>query len=138
MTSFAVEIEPSDAPRLAFAALAVHAFAAACPWLARVPAGLATLLTAVALLGFTSTLAAVPGRQHRIAALALDGAGCRVRLRNSATWQHAELGRRSRAFAGIVCLEVRTGGRRVAWLLPRAAAAPAAFRRLKARVRLSC
>jgi hypothetical protein len=138
MTSFAVEIEPADAPRLAFAALAVHAFAAACPWIARVPAGLAALLSAVALLGFVSTLAAVPGRQHRFAAFALDGSGCRVRLRDSATWQPAELGRGSRAFAGIVCLDVRTNGRRVAWVLPRATVATAAFRRLKARIRLTC
>jgi hypothetical protein len=138
MTSFAVAVEPADAPRLAFAALAVHLFAAACPWIARVPAGLASLLSVVALLGLASTLAAVPGRQHRLAALALDGTGCRVRLRGSANWQPAGVGRGSRVFAGIICLEVRTGGRRIAWVLPRATAAPAAFRRLKARVRLTC
>jgi hypothetical protein len=138
MTSFDLEIEPADAPRLAFAALAVHAFAAACPWIARVPGALAALLSGVAVLGLVSTLAAVPGRQHRLAALALDGRGCRVRLRESTTWQQAELGRGSRAYAGIVCLELRTGGRRVAWFLPRATASQAAFRRLKARVRLSC
>ncbi len=138
MTSFAVAIEPQPQPRLAAVALAVHAAAAASPWLAHVPAGAAALLSLAALAGLASTLAAVPGRHHRLAALAVGPGGCRVRLSQGDNWLRAELGPRSRALPGLVFLEIRSAGRRIAWLLPRGAAAPDAFRALKARVRLTC
>lgn len=138
MTSFAVAIEPPPAARLACIALAAHLAAAASPWLARVPPLPAALLSAVALGALASTLAAVPGRHHRLEALELDDAGCRVRLRGNAGWTAAGLGPGSRAFAGLIVLKVETGGRPLTWLLGRADVPAAAFRRLKARVRLTC
>jgi hypothetical protein len=58
--------------------------------------------------------------------------------RRSRGWQAAALGPASRAFAQGVLLELRSGGRRLAWLLPRRALPAAEFRRLKARIRLTC
>lgn len=138
MTSFAVAIEPAPAPRLACVALAVHAGAAASPWLAHLPPGPAALLTAIALAALVSTLGAVPGAHHPIAELALDGSGCRIRPRGSARWQPAALGPGCRVFADLACLDLRAGGRRFAWVLPRTSVPAGAFRRLKARVRLTC
>ena len=138
MTSFAVRIEPAPQPRLAALALAVHLAAAASPWVAHVAPGPAVMMSLVALLGLASTLAAVPGRHHRLAELVLDGEGCRVRIRAGGTWVPAEIGPRSRAMAGLVFLDVRAGGRRLAWLLPQDAVPAGAFRSLKARVRLTC
>jgi hypothetical protein len=138
MTSFAVTIEPASQPRLAALALVAHLAAAASPWVAHVAPGPAVLMSLVALLGLASTLAAVPGRHHRLAELVLDGDGCRARLRVGGTWEPAEIGPRSRALAGLVFLDIRAGRRRLAWLLPRDAVEAGAFRSLKARVRLTC
>ena len=138
MTSFAVALEPAASPRLAGLAVLVHLAACASPWFARVPDGLAALLTAAAIAGLAPSLAAVPGPHHRLAALRVDGAGCRVRLRDAQDWQPATLGPGSRAFAGLVFLDVGAGRRRLAWLLPRAAVPAGDFRRLKARVRMTC
>lgn len=138
MTSFAVKIEPAPQPRLAALALVVHLAAAASPWVAHVAPGPAVLMSLVALLGLASTLAAVPGRHHRLAELVLDGEGCRARMRAGVTWEPAEIGPRSRALAGLVFLDVRAGRRRLAWILPRDAVPAGAFRSLKARVRLTC
>ena len=138
MTSFAVAIEPTPQPRLAAVALAVHLAAAASPWLTQVPPWPAALLTLVALVSLPATLAAVPGRHHRLAGFILDGEGCRVRGFDDGAWRPAELGSRSRTFADLVFLDIRAGGRRLAWLLPRGSVPAGAFRRLKARVRLTC
>ncbi|HWN06349.1 MAG TPA: hypothetical protein VNO53_04215 [Steroidobacteraceae bacterium] len=138
MTSFAVTIEPAPQPRLAVLALVVHLAAAASPWVAHVAYGPAVLMSLLALIGLASTLAAVPGRHHRLAELVLDGEGCRARIRSGGTWEPAEIGPRSRALAGLVFLDIRAGGRRLAWLLPRDAVQAGAFRSLKARVRLTC
>jgi hypothetical protein len=138
MTSFAVAIEPAAQPRLAAVALVVHLAAATSPWLTRVPPWAAVLLTLVALASLPSTIAAVPGPHHRLAGFVLDGARCRVRGRDGGAWLPAELGPRSRAFAGLVFLDVRAGGRRLAWLVPRGSVPAGAFRSLKARVRLTC
>jgi hypothetical protein len=138
MTSFAVALEPAAAPRLAALALAVHGTAALCPWIARVPAALALPLSLAALASLGSSIRTLPGRHHRLAALALEGRSCRVRLRGSEEWLPAELGPRCRAFAGLALLDVRAGRRRFAWLLPRDAVPPDPFRRLKARLRLTC
>ena len=138
MTSFAVTLEPDPQPRLAAIALVVHLAAAASPWVAHVAPGPAVLMSAVAIFSVASTLAAVPGRHHRLAELRLDGEGCRVRMRHGGTWEPAEIGPRSRALAGLVFLDIRAGGRRLAWLLPRDAVQAGAFRSLKARIRLTC
>jgi hypothetical protein len=138
MTSFAIELEPAPQPRLAALALVVHLAAAAGPWIAHVAPGPAALMSLLALVALASTLAAVPGRHHRLAELLLDGEGCRVRMRAGGTWEPAEIGPRSRALAGLVFLDIRAGGRSLAWLLPRDAVQAGAFRSLKARVRLTC
>jgi hypothetical protein len=138
MTSFAVTIEPGPQPRLAAIALVVHLSAAASPWVALVSPGPAVVMSLIALLGLASTLAAVPGRHHRLAELVLDGEGCRARMRDGGTWEPAEIGPRSRALVDLVFLDIRAGGRRVPWLLPRDAVQTGAFRSLKARVRLTC
>ena len=138
MTSFAVAIEPDPQPRLAALALVVHLAAAASPWVAHVTQGPAVLMSVVAILGLASTLAVVPGRHHRLAELVLDAEGCRARMRDGGTWEPAEIGPRSRAMAGVVFLDIRVGGRRLAWLLPRDAVQTDAFRSLKARIRLTC
>jgi len=138
MTSFALAIEPPAQARLAALALLVHLAAAACPWIARVPPALAAPLSLLALAGLASTLAAVPGPHHRLAGLRCDRDGCRVRLREGGQWLAAEIGPRSRAVAGLACLDVRAGGRRYAWLLPRGTVPAGPFRRLKAWIRVTC
>ena len=138
MTSFAVALEPAASPRLAFLAVAVHVAAAASPWYARVPGWLAVPLTVAALASLATSLAAVPGPHHRISALRIDGASCRIRLRGSQSWQPAKIGPGSTAFAGVAFLDIRTGGGRLSWLLTRSAAPAGSFRSLKARLRLSC
>jgi hypothetical protein len=138
MTSFTVALEPAPAPRLAATALGLHLAVAASPWIARVHAPSAALLTLAALAALAGTLAALPGRHHRLAALALDGRGCRVRPQGSPRWMPAELGPRSRAYPAVVLLDLRASGRRHAWLLTRASVPAGPFRRLRARIRLSC
>ena len=138
MTSFAVAIEPPAHPRLAALALAVHLAAAASPWVAHVPPGLAVPLSLLALGSFASTLAVVPGPHHPLAGLRLDREGCRVRLREGGPWLTAEIGPRTRAMAGLAFLDVRAGGRRYAWLLSRGAVPAGPFRRLKAWIRATC
>jgi hypothetical protein len=137
MTSFAIAIEPAANPRLAFLACALHLAAAASPWVAWVPPWLAVPLTLTALASLASTLGAVPGPHHRLARLARHGQGWCIRLRTGA-WQAAEMGSGSRAFGGVVFLDIRACGRRYAWLLTRDSVPAASFRRLKARVRLTC
>jgi hypothetical protein len=138
MTSFSVALEPAPAPRLAAAALSLHLVVAASPWIARVHAPFAALLTLAALAGLAATLGALPGRHHRLAALALDSRGCRVRARGSPDWIPAELGPRSRAYPAAVLLDLRAAGSRHAWLLTRASVPADPFRRLRAHIRLSC
>lgn len=138
MTSFAVAIEPAAQPRLAAAAFLAHLFAAASPWLARCPAVLAVSLTALAIAGFIATLGRIPGRHCTLAALALDDRGCRVRFAGQDAFEPATIGSGTRAHAALAIIEVRVGGRRLGWLLPRGALPAADFRRLKARIRLTC
>jgi hypothetical protein len=131
-------LEPAAAPRLAAAAVLAHLGAAASPWIARVPESGAVLLSIVALLALAWTLARVPGRHGALAAVVLDGDGCRIRLAASCEWQPAALGHGSRAYPTLVVLDLRAGGRRFGWLLAPGCLPPDAFRRLKARIRLSC
>jgi hypothetical protein len=138
MTSFAFVIEPGSQPRLAAWLLFLHAAIALCPWLARCPAPLAAVLTTIAIAGFGLNLARVPGRHCRLQAIAVDGSRCRVRLLGAAEWHPAALGAGTRAYRDCVLLDLRVAGRRAGWLLPRGAVPADSFRRLKARVRLSC
>jgi hypothetical protein len=138
MTSFAFVIEPGSQPRLAAWLLFLHGAVALCPWLARCPAPLAAALTMIAMVGFGLNLARVPGRHCRLQAMAMDGIRCRVRLLGAANWQPASLGAGTRAYRDCVLLDLRVAGRRAGWLLPRGAVSADSFRRLKARVRLSC
>jgi hypothetical protein len=137
MTSFAIALEPPANPRLAAIACALHLAAAASPWAAHVPAPLAATLTLVALASLASTLAAVPGPHNRILGLAQDGRGWHIRMREGA-WLPAELGPRSRAFGGFAFLDIRSGRRRHAWLVAGNTVPADSFRRLKARIRLTC
>jgi hypothetical protein len=138
MRSFAIALEPAPSPRLAFVAALVHALAAAAPWIAHVPPLVGIPLTLSALAALALTLARLPGRHCSLAGLWLDGGGCRARLLGSSACIPVELGARSRAYADLVVLEVRAGRRRLGWLLPRGSVPPADFRRLKARIRLTC
>lgn len=138
MTSFALAIEPAPEPRLAAWLLLLHAAAAASPWLAHCPPPLAAALSALAAAGLCCNLARVPGGHCRLQALTIENGGCRVRLTGEAAWRDAELGAATRAYADCVLLDVRVAGRREGWLLRRRALPAEAFRRLKARVRLSC
>ncbi len=138
MTSFAVAIEPVGQPRLAAMAFLAHVAAAASPWLTGTAPLLAGALSVLAIAGLLSTLGRVPGRHCRLLALAIDGQGCRVCLAGRPRWLQAKLGAGARAYASLVVLEAVIAGRRFGWLLPRAALPPDEFRRLKARIRLSC
>jgi hypothetical protein len=138
MTSFAFVIEPGAQPRRAAGLLCLHAAMALCPWLARCPVPLAAVLTTIAIAAFCLNLARVPGPHCRLQALALDGSGCRARLAGSAGWQPTALGADTRAYRDCVLLDLRVAGHRAGWLLQRGAVPADSFRRLKARVRLSC
>jgi hypothetical protein len=138
MRSRALRLDPVPSPRLAAAALAVHLAAAASPWVARVPVALAVPLSLLALAGLAVTLSRLPGRHHPLAEVAHDGSGWRLRRAGSDSFEPAELSSASRAHAGLVLLELRAARGRHGWLLPRASLPPEAFRRLKARVRLTC
>lgn len=138
MRSFAFVIEPGSQPRLAAWLLLLHAAMALLPWLARCPTTLAWALTALVALGFCLNLGQVPGRHCRLQALSMEESRCRVRLTGEVTWQTAALGAGTRAYRDCVLLDLRLSGRRVGWLLPRGAVPADSFRRLKARVRLSC
>jgi len=138
MTSFAVAIEPRAEPRLAALALLFHAAAAASPWIARCGTALALTLTVLALLGLALTLARIPGPHCRLARFEIDSAGCRARLRSIDAELPATLGPGTRAYAGLLLLDLSVQGRRYGWLLPRGSLSADQFRRLKARVRLAC
>ena len=138
MTSFDVAIEPIALPRVAAAALLVHLAAAAIPWFARVTPPLAAALTLIAVAGLALTLGRLPGRHCGLASLAIDVHGCRVKLRGRQDFFAAELGPGSRAYASLALVDIRAGDRRFGWLLPAGSLPPGQFRRLKARIRLSC
>jgi hypothetical protein len=137
MTSFAIVLEPPANPRLAALACALHLTAAASPWAAHVPASLAAVSTLVALASLMSTLAAVPGPHNRLLGLVRDGRGWHIRMREG-SWRPAELGPRSRVLGGFAFLDIRSGGRRHAWLVAGNTVPADSFRRLKARIRLTC
>jgi hypothetical protein len=138
MTSFAVDIEPAAAPRLAAAVFLFHSLAAAAPWLARVPAAPAALLSLVAFAGLLQSLAQLPGRHCALSGVRHDLDGWRVRMAGSLAWQPAELSVASRAYPWLVCLRLKAGTRRVGWLLPSGSVAAGDFRRLKTLIRLAC
>lgn len=138
MTSFALALEPAATPRLAAIAFLAHLGAAASPWLARVAPPLAATLSLIAVVAFAWTLSRIPGRHAALSACEFGSRGWRIRLRGSAAWLPAQLVPASRAYAAIALLELTAGGRRYGWLLPCAAVPPGPFRRLKARIRLSC
>ena len=119
-------------------AFLAHLAAAASPWLARVAPPVAATLSLMAIVAFAWTLARIPGRHAALSACEFGSRGWRVRLRCSPAWLPAQLAPASRAYASIVLLELSASGRRYGWLLPRAAMPARQFRRLKARIRLSC
>jgi hypothetical protein len=138
MTSFAVAIEPRAHARLAAHMLLFHGAAAASPWIARCGTALAIALTVFALLGLAATLARIPGPHCRLARFEVDADGCRSRLRPADALLPTTLGPGTRAYSGLVVLEVVVQGRRHGWLLPRSSLPADEFRRLKARIRLAC
>lgn len=138
MKSFAFVIEPAAQPRLASGLLLLHAAVAALPWFTRCPPPLALVLGGLALLGLARNLGRVPGRHCRLRAVAADSGGWRVCLAGETSWQAAILCPASRVQAGGVLLELQSGRRRLGWLLPRRALPAAVFRRLKARIHLTC
>ena|SRR5688572_189134 len=138
MTSFALDIEPAGTPRLAAVAFFAHLAAAASPWLARVAPPAAATLSLVAVVAFAWTLTRIPGRHVALSACEFGSRGWRVRLRGSPAWLPAQLAPTARAYPSLALLELSAGGRRYGWLLSRAAIPAGQFRRLKARIRLSC
>jgi hypothetical protein len=138
MRSFAIRLEPAAGPRLAASVLLLHAFCMLVPWLARVPAPFAAVLSTVALAGLVQSFLRLPGRHCRLAAAWHDGRGWQVRLAGSRRWLPAELQGSSRAYPGLVYVAFRAGCRRLGWLLPAGVVPAAEFRRLKARIRLAC
>ena len=138
MKSFAFVIEPAPQPRLAGGLLLLHGAVAAMPWLTRCPPPLALALGALAVIGFARCIGQVPGRHCRLQAVAADPGGWRVRIAGVAGWQAATPGPASRALTHGVLLVLLSGGRRLGWLLPRQALPAAEFRRLRARIRLTC
>jgi hypothetical protein len=138
MTSFAVTIEPRAQLRLAAFALLFHAAAAASPWIARCGTALALALTVLALLGLALTLARIPGPHCRLLRFEIDSDGCRARLRSIDADLPATLGPGTRAYSGMLVLDLSVQGRRHGWLLPRSSLPADEFRRLKARMRLAC
>lgn len=138
MRSFAFVIEPDPLPRLAAGLTLLHAAAASLPWIARCPAPLSAALTLLAIAGFMRCLADLPGRHCVLQSVAAGPEGWRIRLQGETAWRPATLTKTSRAVAAGALLELRSGGRRVGWLLPRQALPAADFRRLRARIRLSC
>ena len=138
MTSFAVRLDPAAAPRLTAAVLLFHLFAGLAPWLARVPAAPGAALTLVALAGLVLSLSRLPGRHCTLAEVRHDGRCWTVRMAGSHRWQSAELSGASRAYSGLVYIQLQAETRRVGWLLPSGSVPGADFRRLKARIRLAC
>jgi hypothetical protein len=137
MRSFVVRLEPAACPRLAGAAVLLHAFSALMPWLARVPPVPAALLSVLALAGIVPTLSRLPGRHCRLAAARHDGSGWFVRLAGTRNWQPAELAGASRAYPALVVVAFRAGRRRFGWLLAPGSVPAPDMRRLKARIRLA-
>jgi hypothetical protein len=138
MRSFDVAIEPRAGEALAALALVVHAAAAAAPWLAHVAAPAAIALSLAAAGGLAATLARIPGRHCTLQAVAFDARSCRARLVGTRCFVPARLAVRSRASPWLVSLELEVGRHRLGWLLPRGSLPPDQFRRLRARIRLSC
>jgi hypothetical protein len=138
MTSFAVAIEPAPVPRLAALALLLHLAAAATPWLARCQPLAAAPLSLLAIAGLFATLARIPGAHCALRAVAIDATGCRALLARQRTFRPAVFAAGTRALPALVVVDLAVDGRRRGWLLPRSSLPPDAFRRLKARIRLSC
>ena len=137
MTSFPVECEPRPEPRLAAAALVLHASAAALPWATRCAPWLAVPLSVFALAAFAATLARLPGLHCRLQGLVVRGADWHVMHAGGACAWPARVGSGTRVYAGLIVLDLVAGHRRLGWLLTRGAMDPGQFRRLKARLRLA-
>ena len=138
MKSFAVRLEPATEPRLAAALLLFHLVSAAAPWIARAPALLGAVLSAIALAGLALTLAQLPGRHCRLVEARHDGHGWHIRLAGSPHWLPAGLCPASRAYPALVRVGFRADRRRVGWLLRPGSVPADDFRRLKAHIRLAC
>jgi len=138
MKSSVLSIEPRDQPRLAAAALILHLFAAAFPWITRCPPWLGAVLSLVALCGLVATLARVPGPHCPLRGVLCHGDSWRVMLAGHVRDTAAELAPDTRVYAGLIVLSFRVGRRRVGWLLPRDSLEAAQFRQLKARLRMAC
>ncbi len=138
MTSFPVEIEPRPEPRLAAAALLLHAAAAALPWAARCPGWLAALLSLCAAAALAATVGRLAGHHCRLQGLAWREDGWRVRLSADTGEWAARVGPGTRVHADLIALDLRSTRGRLGWLLTREALDPGQFRRLKVRLRLNC
>jgi len=123
---------------MAAAVLLLHIAAATLPWLTRCTWALALLLSVLALAGLPASLAAVPGPHGRLRRVRCIGGHWQLWLRGSQTPVEAHPGPGSRVFADWVLLDLSGTAGRHRWLLRRDMVAPAAFRRLKARLRLAC
>lgn len=138
MTSFSLLIEPQAEPRLAAYMLLAHAGAAASPWIAHCPPWVAAAASSLALAGLWASLARLPGRHCKLQTVAWDTRGWRLRFAGGENWLPASPTTASRAYAGVVLLELEAAGRRRGWLLSRGALPAGDFRRLKALIRLAC
>ncbi len=138
MTSFPVAAEPRPEPRLAAAAVLMHAAAAALPWATRCPAGLAALLSLSVAVALAATISRLAGRHCRLQGLAWREDGWRVRLAADTRDWAARVGPGTRVHADLVVIDLHSAQGRLGWLLTRAALEPCQFRRLKVRLRLAC
>lgn len=138
MTSFSLAIEPQAEPRLAACLLLAHAGAAASAWIAHCPPWIAAGASILAFAGLWACLARLPGRHCELQAVAWDARGWCQRFAGDENWHPASLTTASRAYAGVVLLELEAAGRKRGWLLARGALPAGDFRRLKALIRLAC
>ncbi len=138
MKSFQVDAKPRPAPRLAAAALLFHGMVAGLPWLCRLPPLTAAGLSLLALAGLFMTLAWVPGEHCRLRAARCQDGAWSIRLRGESGWTLAQPGSARRVLPGLVVVSFPGGRHRLGWILSRQELPASEFRRLKARLRLSC
>jgi len=136
MRCWPVHAEPSACPGLRLAVIVVHLLVAMVPWAAGSAVVVALPLSLLALAGLPAGLAAIPGRDCRVAGIAWDGSGWTVRTVTGVVWPTAILAG-SRVFQHVVFCRLSLQGRPCDWVLPRSAFSATDFRRLKAAVRCS-
>lgn len=138
MNSFPVELEPAACPRLAAGLGVLHLAAALLPWVTRCAALTAVSLSGLAVAGLWLSIVRTPGAHNPLRRVACRHGQWYLWLGESGPAIAAVPGPGTRVYSGWVVLDLRAGGSRFGWLLPRPATSPDDFRHLKARLRLAC